>query len=262
MNRTSEFFTYLRREELKGPQRNKNRQLTKNYSQFSDATKDIRQRLIHARDSVHELFVKIRKGNIFGEDEERINEIIISLNHDLGQVDTKISSLYNIKSKPQNYKDAIQTLQKNLSDITKDFQTVIKRRSEILTKIQERRQNITAPIQSQSNYFPTTYNEEVEYPMYSNTQVQETRERYDFVRNVEQSITEIASMFQKLSEIVASQEYDIQRIDDNANEASSNLMNGAKQIERFYEKTKQNRWLIMKISAILIVFVLIFILII
>ena len=216
---------------------------------------------MHARDSVHELFVKIRKGNIFGEDEERINEIIISLNHDLGQVDTKISSLYNIKSKPQNYKDAIQTLQKNLSDITKDFQTLIKRRSEILTKVQERRQTITAPSQ-QSNYFATAYNDEAEYPMYSNTQVQETRERYDFVRNVEQSISEIASMFQKLSEIVASQEYDIQRIDENANEASNNLMSGAKQIERFYEKTKQNRWLIMKIAAILIVFALIFILII
>ena len=204
---------------------------------------------MHARYSVHELFVKIRKGNIFGEDEERINEIIISLNHDLGQVDTKISSLYNIKSKPQNYKDAIQTLQKNLSDITKDFQTLIKRRSEILTKVQERRQTITAPSQ-QSNYFATAYNDEAEYPMYSNTQVQETRERYDFVRNVEQSISEIASMFQKLSEIVASQEYDIQRIDENANEASNNLMSGAKQIERFYEKTKQNRWLIMKIAAI------------
>ena len=261
MNRTSEFFTFLRREELRGPPRSRNQQTTNNYSQFTETSKDIRQRLMHARDSVHELFVKIRKGNIFGEDEERINEIIISLNHDLGQVDTKISSLYNIKSKPQNYKDAIQTLQKNLSDITKDFQTLIKRRSEILTKVQERRQTITAPSQ-QSNYFATAYNDEAEYPMYSNTQVQETRERYDFVRNVEQSISEIASMFQKLSEIVASQEYDIQRIDENANEASNNLMSGAKQIERFYEKTKQNRWLIMKIAAILIVFALIFILII
>ena len=142
MNRTSEFFTYFHREQLRGPRINKIKQPTNNYSQFSENSKDIRQRLMHARDSVHELSVKIRRGNIFGEDEERINEIIISLNHDLGQIDTRISSLYNIKYKPQNYKDAIQTLQQNLSDITKDFQILIKRRSEILTKIQERRQHI------------------------------------------------------------------------------------------------------------------------
>lgn len=262
MNRTSEFFTYLRREELKGPLRNQIRQAPNNYLQFSEASKEVRQRLMHARDSVHELFLKIRKGNIFGEDEERINEIIISLNHDLAQVETKISSLYNIKSKPQNYKDAIQTLQQNLSDITKDFQTLIKKRSEISTKIQERRQNITAPIH-QSNYFPTMYNDETEVPMYQDTQViQETRERYDLVRNVEQSITEIASMFQKLSQMIASQEYDVQRIDENANDASTNLLKGTKQLEKFYEKTKKNRWLIMKIGAVLIVFALIFILII
>ncbi|OHT01933.1 Integral membrane protein sed5 [Tritrichomonas foetus] len=260
MNRTSEFFSYLSREN----------HIIKNKvhvpvqkSQFSEVTNEIRQRLSHSRDSVRELHIRLRKGTIFGEDEQRINEIIISLNRDLAQIEAKISGLSSIKTKPQNYKNAIQTLQQSLSGITKDFQVLIQRRSQIMQKVAERRQLITAPTRG-SNFFDTMYTDEVEYPInnLSNQQLEEHRERYDMVRNVEQSISEIVTMYQKLSEVVASQEFDIQRIDQNANETLDGLLKGTKQLEKFYEKTKHNRWLIMKIAAVLVFFALVFIIII
>ena len=256
MNRTSEFFSYL----SKYPKRSLTRVSHTGSIEFVFQTNEIRQRLSHSRNSVRELFRKLKKGNIFGEDEEIINNIIISLNKDLSTIDRMISDLDLIKSKPPHFKNAVQTLQQSLSGITRDFQTLIQKRSQIIQKAQERRSTITSSVR-QSNFFDTMYTDEVEYPMNSTQQLEENRERYDLVRNVEKSITEIVSMYQKLSEVIASQEYDVRRIDENANNSLEFLKSGTKQIEKYYDKIKSNKRLAIKIGLIIFVFLLFFILI-
>ena len=87
------------------------------------------------------------------------------------------------------------------------------------------------------------------------------QERYDMVRNVEQSISEITDMLVRLSEIIASHDYSIDRIDDMANDTMNSLERGHTELEKYWNRVRSNKCLMLKIFLILIVFALIFILI-
>lgn len=262
MNRTNEFFSFLNKFPYSNISPSDSQHFRHLYIQYSLITKEIKQRIQHAHTSIHELFVKLGRGNILGEDENEMNSIIIDLNRDLEAIERKIFSINGIKSKPKNYKIVMGILQENLSDVTKYFQRFLKRRSDLTVKVQQRRQNLTSSIQ-QTNDFSTMYTSEIEIPMnsYNTQQIQETRERYDISLSVERSISEITLMYKKLSELIATQEYDIQRIDDNANDAANNISTVVNLVENHYNLVRNNRRTFYIFITVLFVFLLILILI-
>ncbi|KAH0795745.1 SNARE domain containing protein [Histomonas meleagridis] len=260
MNRTSEFFSYLKqippRNDVRSPPSSKP-------SKFSISARDIKSRLLYATDSIETLRSLMKNGNVLNQDETQIQELIFNLNEDIRTINQKIQELEQIKPQPQYAYNIAQSLRRVLATITEDFKAAIQERSEAIQKIKQRRQNFGVSTSPKS--YSTTYsvdNDEVEIPMQSTMMEKQQRERYDMVRNVEQAINEISQMFVRLSEIIASQDYEVFRIDQNTEEALSNIREGQNQLVKYYEKIKGNKCLMLKIFAVLIVFSLVFILII
>lgn len=110
--------------------------------------------------------------------------------------------------------------------------------------------------------FQTIYGED-EVGILVNQQIPQInhQERLDQVAYIERSVNEIMDMFSKLANLISIQDYEIERIDQNAQETLSNIEQAKEQLGQYYNKIKGNRGLILKIFMILIIFVLVFILI-
>lgn len=267
MNRTSEFFRYLNQERSVNAHPRPNQ--TRRQTPFSELSQDINSRLLHSSETIDTLRSLIRGGNILGQDDLQIQELIVTLNKELAIIDQKIKEIERLKSQPQHAEKVAQGLRRNLASVTEDFKSVIQERGEMIEKLAERRRrNIGATSYSPSysnSSFSTVYggnDDEVEIPMATNQMlVEQQQERYDMVRNVEQSISEITDMLVRLTEIIASHDYSIDRIDDMANDTMNSLERGQAELEKYWGRVKSNKCLMLKIFLILIVFALIFILI-
>ncbi|KAK8882120.1 Syntaxin-5 [Tritrichomonas musculus] len=268
MNRTSEFFKYLNQERSTNAIQRHNQ--PRRQTPFSDLSQDINRRLLHCSETIDTLSSLVRGGNILGQDDVQIQELIVTLNKDLAIIDQKIKEIEKMKSQPQHAEKVAQSLRRNLASVTEDFKSVIQERAEMKEKLAERRKRNIGTSSYSSSYgnspsFSTVYggnDDEVEIPM-GTTQmlVEQQQERYDMVRNVEQSISEISDMLVRLSQIIASHDYSIDRIDDMANETMNSLEKGQAEIEKYWKRVKSNKCLMLKIFLVLIVFALIFILI-
>lgn len=269
MNRTSEFFKYLNQERNTPNYQLHPLQPQRQRNPFSDKIHDINHRLHFTAESIEELRVLVRGDNILGQNDTKIQNLIISLNRDIGTIDQMIQQIEQMKSQPQNSASVAQNLRRNLAALTQDFKTIIQERGELIEKQMERRRTTIgatsiSPISNSTNFSDLVYagdDDEVEIPMQNQMLFEQQQERYGMVRNVEQSISEITDMLIRLSEIIASHDYEIDRIDAAANETISSLEKGQTELLKYYEKVKSNKCLMLKIFAILIVFSLIFIII-
>jgi len=267
MDRTKEFFRYLADTNVPISSKSSRRPQSGNYnndtSKFVIQSKEINLRLQNSMVLVQKLNDLVKGDNVLGENDANIQQLIIQLQGELSFVESQINELEKSPNSKQHTASMAQTLRKSLIEVTKDFKVAIQARGENVQKVNQRRKRI-GYITPTPNVYSTSYNEqEVEIPM-NNMDVameEQLNERYDMVRSVETSVTKISEMFAKLSEIIASHDYEIERIDQNTKAALESFKEGEKNIEEFYNKVKNNKWLILKIFAVLLVFALIFILI-
>ncbi|XP_076442644.1 syntaxin-5-like [Babylonia areolata] len=85
------------------------------------------------------------------------------------------------------------------------------------------------------------------------------QERADTMQSIETTIVELGSIFQQLAHMVKDQEEMVQRIDSNVDDATVNIESAHSEILKYFQSVSSNRWLMIKIFAVLIVFFIIFI---
>ena len=267
MNRSQEFFRYFSESNIPLPNKIKPKTKIPQYnneaSKFIQQSKEINMRLQNAISVVHQLNSLVNGNNVLGENDPKIQQMIIQLQGELSFVDVQINELEKMPSTQNHTASMAQTLRKSLADVTKEFKQTIQVRGENISKINQRRKKI-GNINQSFNNFSTSYSpDEVEIILPQNDLImtEHLEDRYNMVRDVEISVTKISEMFSKLSQIIASHDYEIERIDQNTRLALDNFTSGQKQLEQYFDKVKNNKWLILKIFAILIVFALVFILI-
>lgn len=83
--------------------------------------------------------------------------------------------------------------------------------------------------------------------------------RAEALHNVETTIVELGSIFTQLAEMVAAQGEMTQRIDENIDETLGNVDNAKQQLMKYLNNISSNRWLMMKVFMILMVFLVLFI---
>ncbi|TQD68951.1 hypothetical protein C1H46_045516 [Malus baccata] len=86
-----------------------------------------------------------------------------------------------------------------------------------------------------------------------------TQSRAVALHNVESTITELSGIFTHLATMVAHQGELAIRIDDNMEESLSNVEGAHSALLRNLTRISSNRWLMIKIFAILIFFLMVFI---
>ncbi|XP_053824051.1 syntaxin-5 isoform X2 [Vidua chalybeata] len=83
--------------------------------------------------------------------------------------------------------------------------------------------------------------------------------RADTMQNIESTIVELGSIFQQLAHMVKEQEETIQRIDSGVEDAQLNVEAAHGEILKYFQSVSSNRWLLLKIFLILIVFFIVFV---
>lgn len=83
--------------------------------------------------------------------------------------------------------------------------------------------------------------------------------RADTMASIESTIVELGSIFQQLAVMVKEQEEMVQRIDANVEDTSLNVEAAHSEILRYFQSVTSNRWLMIKVFAVLIVFFIIFV---
>ncbi|KAK7059181.1 Integral membrane protein SED5 [Paramarasmius palmivorus] len=81
------------------------------------------------------------------------------------------------------------------------------------------------------------------------------------IESIEATIAELGQIFTQLANMVAEQRETVQRIDADTMDIASNVSGAQRELLKYYASISSNRWLMLKIFGVLIVFFLIFILV-
>lgn len=79
------------------------------------------------------------------------------------------------------------------------------------------------------------------------------------ITDIEGTITELASIFQQLAMMVSEQREQVQRIDANLEEFQINVEAGQNELLKYLRSISSNRWLVVKIFAVLLIFFVLFV---
>lgn len=83
--------------------------------------------------------------------------------------------------------------------------------------------------------------------------------RADTMHTIESTIVELGGIFSQLAHMVKEQEEMVQRIDTNVEDTLLNVELGHNEILKYFQSVTSNRWLMVKIFAVLIFFFMLFI---
>ncbi|KZO95950.1 putative syntaxin [Calocera viscosa TUFC12733] len=81
------------------------------------------------------------------------------------------------------------------------------------------------------------------------------------IESIESTMAELGQIFVQLSRMVAEQGETVQRIDADTTDIATNVSAAQRELLKYYTSISSNRWLMLKIFGVLIVFFLIFILV-
>ncbi|KAI0936706.1 hypothetical protein AcW1_000876 [Taiwanofungus camphoratus] len=81
------------------------------------------------------------------------------------------------------------------------------------------------------------------------------------IESIESTIAELGQIFSQLAQMVAEQRETVQRIDADTVDIASNVGGAQRELLKYYASISSNRWLMLKVFGVLIVFFLIFILV-
>ncbi|KAK0208857.1 t-SNARE [Desarmillaria ectypa] len=81
------------------------------------------------------------------------------------------------------------------------------------------------------------------------------------IESIESTIAELGQIFTQLANMVAEQRETVQRIDADTMDIASNVSGAQRELLKYYTSISSNRWLMLKIFGVLIVFFLVFILV-
>eukprot|EP00759_Apiculatamorpha_spiralis_P057271 PhF_6_TR8526/c0_g1_i3/m.13360/K08490/STX5; syntaxin 5 len=165
----------------------------------------------------------------------------------------------------------VSSLRMRLMKTSKDFKEVLNSRTAVLSNTHERRSRYTYEREddgasmsgSLGSSSSLNHGGGAEFAlMHSsgvvNNNLQHYRSRANAVKEIEKTVHELSEMFQDFARLVMEQESLIRRIDDDVTDALQNVDDGQAQLIKYLNRISSNRGLILKVFAILFVFVLFF----
>lgn len=224
-----------------------------------------------------------------------IKQDITSLNQQIGQLQELVRSKAGTQGKhlQTHSSTVVLSLQSKLAKMSKDFKGVLEVRTENLKQQKERREQfsqgsavdslpptaIQGSVLQRSNAvrgigqggsdavaidMDQLDNRTLMSSDMSQIQIVEQQDDYINARatameNIESTIVELGSIFQELAHMVKEQEEQIQRIDANVEATELNVEAAHGELLKYFQSVTSNRWLIIKVFCVLIIFFIIFV---
>ncbi|XP_020823764.1 syntaxin-5 [Phascolarctos cinereus] len=260
-------------------------------SEFTLMAKRIGKDLSNTFAKLEKLTILAKRKSLFDDKAVEIEELTYIIKQDINSLNKQIAQLQDVvRAKGSQSGRHLQThsntivvsLQSKLASMSNDFKSVLEVRTENLKQQRNRREQFSRPsvaaLPLAPNHLgggaallgaePRAAGDVAIDMMDSRTSQQlqliDERDSYiqsraDTMQNIESTIVELGSIFQQLAHMVKEQEETIQRIDENVLGAQLDVDAAHSEILKYFQSVTSNRWLMVKIFLILIVFFIIFV---
>lgn len=233
---------------------------------------------------------------MFDDRPVEVQELSHIIQRDLANINERIAKLQSLSENPrvghesrneaEHTKNVVISLQSQLVSISSQFTQVLESRSTNLKAQQVRREQFgssttafqsppTLPRESGATAarprkvpsvesVPGTNDGHVTVDLsFQQMALAEQQDRSQLdsrnlaVQGIEATINELGAIYSQLAHMVSVQGEAVQRIDFNIDEMSLNVQRGQRELLRYLRSVSSNRWLMIKIFAVLIVFIFI-----
>lgn len=239
---------------------------------------------------LEKLTILAKRKSLFDDKAVEIEELTYIIKQDINSLNKQIAQLQDLvrsRSAPggrhiQTHSNTIVvSLQSKLASMSNDFKSVLEVRTENLKQQRSRREQFSQPPVATSPMMANNFKSSVlmqdesrsmgdvaiDMDSHNNPlqlqlideQDSYIQSRADTMQNIESTIVELGSIFQQLAHMVKEQEETIQRIDANVEDTQLNVEAAHTEILKYFQSVSSNRWLMIKIFLVLIVFFIIFV---
>ncbi|XP_023650891.1 syntaxin-5-like [Paramormyrops kingsleyae] len=258
-------------------------------SDFTLMAKKIGRDLSNTFAKLEKLTMLAKRKSLFDDKAVEIEELTYIIRQDISSLNKQIAHLQElIRSRGSQNGKHLQThsntvvvsLQSKLACMSNDFKSVLEVRTENLKQQRSRREQFSnAPVSTATvharNFDGSLLMQDepkkpadvsIEMDSRANHQLQLVNEqesyiqdRADTMQNIESTIVELGSIFQQLAHMVKEQEETVHRIDANVEDTQLNVDAAHGEILKYFQSVSSNRWMMIKIFLILIIFFIIFV---
>ncbi|XP_005988849.1 syntaxin-5a [Latimeria chalumnae] len=258
-------------------------------SDFTLMAKRIGKDLSNTFAKLEKLTILAKRKSLFDDKAVEIEELTYIIKQDINSLNKQIAQLQDfVRAKGSQNGRHVQThsntivvsLQSKLASMSNDFKSVLEVRTENLKQQRSRREHFSqAPVSGLSlsangpggsvllqDDARRSGDVTIDMDARASQQLQLIDEqdsyiqsRADTMQNIESTIVELGSIFQQLAHMVKEQEETIQRIDANVEDSQLNVEAAHSEILKYFQSVTSNRWLMIKIFLILIVFFIVFV---
>lgn len=265
------------------------------YGEFMIIARTIGKNIGSTYAKLEKLTLLARRKSLFNDRPTEIQELTYIIKEDLNSLNQQIARLQEVsrnqRQSQQNGRhlmshssSVVLALQSKLASISSEFKQVLEVRTENLKHQKDRREQFShgpvspsLPPSAISGHHQgsvllaeeqVSVNMEPTSPLLPVAQKQvmvydETdnylQSRAATMQNIESTIVELGGIFQQLAHMVKEQEEIVERIDTNVHGAELNVEAAHNQILKYFQSVTSNRWLMIKIFAVLIFFFFFFI---
>jgi len=217
---------------------------------------------------VQELRKMARKKGIFNSGSKEFQQLAYEAQRDIKGMEQQIAQFEHrvqVAGETQNYKqhsyNIVKTLKQRWMDVAREFKEAFDERSRSLEQQESRRRLYTpvaAPWPAVSDSGPGPDTRAFAGPALASTNGYSSA-RAEAVEHMQKQIGEIAQLFQKMAAMVTEQEEHIQDIHDDVEKTGDNIEDGNRVLIEVWHRMSSHRSLIFKVFAILIFFVVFFV---
>lgn len=240
---------------------------------------------------LEKLTILAKRKSLFDDKSVEIEELTYIIKQDINSLNKQIAQLQGlVRSRSGQNGRHVQThsntivvsLQSKLASMSNDFKSVLEVRTENLKQQRSRREQFSNTQVASSPLLANNFGNsvllqdesrsmggEVSIDMEAranplqlqliNEQDSYIQSRADTMQNIESTIVELGTIFQQLAHMVKEQEETIQRIDANVEDTQLNVEAAHTEILKYFQSVSSNRWLMIKIFLVLIIFFIIFV---
>lgn len=233
-----------------------------------------------------------KRRTLFDDRPVEINELTFVIKQDLSSLNQQIGSLQSLTKQQhpkadqegEHNKVVVYMLQGKLTDVSVNFKDVLEERTKNIQASRSRTENFLSSVsqhagpsiqQSASPLYGTpnraspapagsdtlSLNPVSDQVLMSMEEAQTTTNTYiqqrgQAIEAIEQTISELGSIFGQLATMVSEQTETIQRIDANTEDVVDNVDGAQRELLKYWSRVSSNRWLIAKMFGVLMIFFL------
>lgn len=230
-----------------------------------------------------------KRKSLFDDRSAEIQELTYIIKGDLNSLNQQIARLQEISKNQRaitngkhlqtHSSSVVLALQSKLASMSTDFKQILEVRTENLKHQKNRRDQfsqgpVASSLPSAVSGSILMQDEQVSIDLEASTQLiprsqhqtllyddtdNYLQSRAETMQNIESTIVELGGIFQQLAHMVKEQEEMVERIDTNVQDAEMNIEAAHGQILKYFQSVTANRWLMIKIFAVLIFFFIFFV---